>query len=81
MATVVSAIWGHVSQELSISLTAPWEEGGKTKYAGQAAFIVGGSSSVGQYGVYYCLTHSSRGLTSPEISQPFKWRASMVSLQ
>jgi len=32
-------------------LTPFWEEGGKGKYAGQAIVILGGSSSVGQYGI------------------------------
>ena len=32
-------------------LTAPWEVDGKGKYAGQAALVIGGSSSVGQYGM------------------------------
>ncbi|VDC07631.1 unnamed protein product [Peniophora sp. CBMAI 1063] len=32
-------------------LTAPWEEGGRGKYAGQPALITSGSSSVGQYAI------------------------------
>jgi NADPH:quinone reductase-like Zn-dependent oxidoreductase len=31
-------------------LVAPWADGGRRKYAGQAIYIPGGSSSVGQYG-------------------------------
>ena len=31
-------------------LVAPWADGGRGKYAGQAIYIPGGSSSVGQYG-------------------------------
>lgn len=31
-------------------LTPPWEEGGHGKYAGQPCLIVGGATSVGQYG-------------------------------
>ena len=30
--------------------TAPWEADGKGKYAGKAALVIGGSSSVGQFG-------------------------------
>jgi|SRR5712671_1181342 len=33
-----------------IGLVAPWADGGRGKYAGQAIYIPGGSSSVGQYG-------------------------------
>ena len=36
-------------------LTAPWAEGGRGKYAGQAALVVGGSSSVGQFGAAFQL--------------------------
>ncbi|KII89535.1 hypothetical protein PLICRDRAFT_41165 [Plicaturopsis crispa FD-325 SS-3] len=32
-------------------LKYPWEEAGRGKYAGQSIFIVGGSSSVGQYAI------------------------------
>ncbi|KZV71797.1 GroES-like protein [Peniophora sp. CONT] len=37
--------------EHSIGLTAPWEEGGRGKYAGQAALVIGGSSSMGQLAI------------------------------
>ena len=43
-------VWAHEEGAGSVRLTPPWEEGGKTKYAGQAALILGGSTSVGQYG-------------------------------
>jgi hypothetical protein len=33
-------------------LVAPWADGGRGKYAGQAIYIPGGSSSVGQYGTF-----------------------------
>ena len=53
LATIVLALWDHSPRtEKSIRLTPPWEEGGLTKYAGKPAFIIGGSSSVGQYGSY-----------------------------
>ncbi|VDB99937.1 unnamed protein product [Peniophora sp. CBMAI 1063] len=32
----------------TLGFTAPWEEGGAGKYKGQAALVIGGSSSVGQ---------------------------------
>ncbi|KZV65633.1 GroES-like protein [Peniophora sp. CONT] len=35
----------------SLGLTAPWEEGGRGKYTGQAALVIGGSGSVGQIGL------------------------------
>lgn len=34
----------------TLKLDAPWNEGGNGKYAGKSALIIGGSSSVGQYG-------------------------------
>ncbi|TBU53919.1 GroES-like protein [Dichomitus squalens] len=51
LATVFSSTWAHEDGARSARLTPPWEEGGKTKYAGDVAFIVGGSSSVGQYAI------------------------------
>ncbi|KAI0787295.1 GroES-like protein [Fomes fomentarius] len=49
LATAVTGLWSHHREAQSVNFLAPWEEGGTTKYAGQAAFIVGGSSSVGQF--------------------------------
>ncbi|KAI0741795.1 hypothetical protein C8Q80DRAFT_1123590 [Daedaleopsis nitida] len=47
--TVLTGLWSYHSQASSVDLAAPWEEGGLTKYVGQAAFVIGGSSSVGQF--------------------------------
>ena len=33
-------------------ITPPWAPGGKGKYAGQAAIVIGGASSVGQFGTF-----------------------------
>ncbi|KAI0715793.1 GroES-like protein [Cerioporus squamosus] len=51
IATVATGIWAHGPDARSVDFPAPWEEGGLTKFKGQAAFIVGGSSSVGQYAI------------------------------
>ncbi|PIL35329.1 hypothetical protein GSI_02054 [Ganoderma sinense ZZ0214-1] len=51
LATVVTGLWNPHPDAKSIALTAPWEEGGQTKYAGKAAVILGGASSVGQYAI------------------------------
>ncbi|KAI0694763.1 GroES-like protein [Earliella scabrosa] len=51
LATVATGTWSHHPEARSIDLLAPWEEGGMTKYVGQAAFVSGGSSSVGQYAI------------------------------
>ncbi|KAI0760987.1 GroES-like protein [Trametes elegans] len=50
LATVVTGTYNHNPQAKTISIAAPWE-GGAGKYAGKPAFIVGGSSSVGQYAI------------------------------
>ena len=50
LATVFTGIWNHDPKAKSVGFPAPWEEGGLTKFAGKPAFIIGGSSSVGQYG-------------------------------
>ncbi|KAH9921203.1 GroES-like protein [Epithele typhae] len=49
IATVVSGIWGTAPR--GVGLTALWEEGGRTKYAGQPALVIGGASCVGQYAI------------------------------
>lgn len=36
-------------------LTPPWASGGTGKYAGKAALVIGGSSSVGQFGTLAAL--------------------------
>ncbi|TBU29361.1 GroES-like protein [Dichomitus squalens] len=51
LATVVTGIWAQEEGARSAKLTPPWEEGGKVKYAGDVAIIIGGSSSVGQYAI------------------------------
>lgn len=48
LATVVMALWAKTDR--SIQLIPPWKEGGLTAYARKPIFILGGSSSVGQYG-------------------------------
>ena len=51
LATTVVGLWAHHSEASeSLNFPAPWEEGGTTKFAGQPALIIGGSTSVGQYG-------------------------------
>ncbi|KAH9925013.1 GroES-like protein [Epithele typhae] len=52
LATVVTGLWNHDPQAAgtsSVGFPAPWEDGGLTRFAGTPAFILGGSSSVGQY--------------------------------
>ncbi|PIL26604.1 hypothetical protein GSI_12362 [Ganoderma sinense ZZ0214-1] len=51
LATVVNGIWGHEEDSTSARFTPPWEEGGTTKYAGQAALILGGGTNVGQFAI------------------------------
>lgn len=64
LATIVTGLWSHHPQASSLNFPAPWEEGGMTKFVGQAAFIIGGSSSVGQYGTYQLSVRSDRALTN-----------------
>ncbi|KAM5545024.1 hypothetical protein V8D89_001135 [Ganoderma adspersum] len=51
LATVITGLWNHHPDAKSISLAAPWEEGGQTKYAGKPFVVLGGASSVGQYAI------------------------------
>lgn len=52
LATVATGLWGQHPQAKSAGFPAPWEEGGATKFAGKPILIIGGSSSVGQYGMH-----------------------------
>ncbi|KAI0351751.1 GroES-like protein [Trametes cingulata] len=51
LATVVTGLYNHDPKGKTVNFTAPWEEGGTGKFAGKAAFILGGASSVGQYAI------------------------------
>ncbi|KAI0635549.1 GroES-like protein [Trametes polyzona] len=51
LATVVTGLYNHDPKAKSVSFPAPWEEGGASKFSGKPAFIIGGSSSVGQYAI------------------------------
>ena len=48
----------------SVGLTAPWEEGGRSKYAGKPIVIFGGAGSVGQYGTPASIKETYRLLTN-----------------
>lgn len=43
-----------------IGLEAPWTDTGKGKYSGKAIVILGGSTSVGQFGTQHDYTHTRR---------------------
>ncbi|KAI9058203.1 GroES-like protein [Trametes sanguinea] len=47
--TAALPLYNDAEGASSARLLAPWEEGGKGKYTGKAALILGGASSVGQY--------------------------------
>ncbi|KAI0749287.1 GroES-like protein [Daedaleopsis nitida] len=49
LATASIALWNHHPEAKTVNFPAPWEEGGLTRFAGKPAFILGGSSCVGQY--------------------------------
>ncbi|RPD57987.1 GroES-like protein [Lentinus tigrinus ALCF2SS1-7] len=53
VSTVASGIWAHEQGSRSVNFPAPWEEDGSTKFAGKAAFIVGGAGSVGQIAIQF----------------------------
>ena len=50
LATAITGLWAHGEGNQSAQFTPPWEEGGSTVYADKAALILGGSTSVGQFG-------------------------------
>ena len=49
LVTATTVLYNKPSEN-SLGLTAPWKTGGLGKYEGQAALVIGGSSSVGQLG-------------------------------
>ncbi|KAI0742469.1 GroES-like protein [Daedaleopsis nitida] len=51
--TAAFVLYNQEQASLSLKLTAPWTEGGRGKYAGRSALIIGGSSSVGQYAIQF----------------------------
>ncbi|KAI0737454.1 GroES-like protein [Daedaleopsis nitida] len=51
LATAITGLWSHHPEAQSVNFPAPWEEGGTTKFSGQPALVVGGSSSIGQYAI------------------------------
>ncbi|KAI0092860.1 GroES-like protein [Irpex rosettiformis] len=50
-ATAAIGLYQESKPRGGIALTAPWEEGGLNKYAGQTALVTGGASSVGQFAI------------------------------
>ncbi|KAI0267846.1 GroES-like protein [Gloeopeniophorella convolvens] len=51
LATAAIGLYQKIGKRGGAELTHPWVPGGRGKYAGQAAFVVGGASSVGQYAI------------------------------
>ncbi|RPD72419.1 GroES-like protein [Lentinus tigrinus ALCF2SS1-7] len=52
LATVVLALYNQdPKSDKTLRFTPPWAEGGTSQFAGKPAFIIGGSSSVGQYAI------------------------------
>ena len=50
LATVTTDVWNHYLDRTPVGFVAPYEEGRENNYAGNPAFILGGSSSVGRFG-------------------------------
>ncbi|RPD59731.1 GroES-like protein [Lentinus tigrinus ALCF2SS1-6] len=52
LATAVLALYNQdPKSDKTLRFTPPWAEGGTSQFAGKPAFIIGGSSSVGQYAI------------------------------
>ncbi|KAI9446985.1 GroES-like protein [Russula earlei] len=50
-ATAAIGLYQKKRERGGVELVAPWADGGRGKYAGQAIYIPGGASSVGQYAI------------------------------
>ena len=59
--------FNHNAAARTANFVALWEEGDKSKFVGKPAFIVGGASSVGQYGtsLFLSLSFSQDKLCEP----------------
>ncbi|KAI0077458.1 GroES-like protein [Panus rudis PR-1116 ss-1] len=51
LATSAVVLYGEIWEGGGFGLAPPWHEGGRGKYAGQPIVILGGASSLGQYGI------------------------------
>lgn len=61
--TIATPLYIKHEKVQSAKLIAPWEDGGKTLYAGKPAVVLGGASNVGQ-----CGTSSSHSLINMFLS-------------
>jgi hypothetical protein len=52
-ATAAVGLYQDFRAHGGIGLVAPWDEGGYKKYTGQPIVVIGGASSVGQFGSFY----------------------------
>ena len=82
LSTVLVPLFNHDPNSETANFTAFWEEGGTEKYSGKPAFIIGGASSVGQYGMSHTLRviFHAHLITRHFSPQPFKSRSSRGTL-
>lgn len=71
------AVATYAQQPQGLALTPPFEEGGLGKYANQPIVIMGGASSLGQYGTF-ARQHLIRAFV-PIRTQPSNLRSCPVS--
>ncbi|KZT00565.1 GroES-like protein [Laetiporus sulphureus 93-53] len=70
LATAAIGLFNRKAKTGSVGLYPPWEEGGEGKYKGKPIVILGGASSVGQYGVQNLAKYAG---FSPIISTASLW--------
>ena len=59
LASAALPLYNHDQAASSVKLTPPWLEDGKQRYVGKPIIVLGGATSVGQYGAYHaCSIHT-----------------------
>ncbi|KAH9921193.1 GroES-like protein [Epithele typhae] len=77
--TCVLGLWNRDpgATAISLGLPAPWEEGGKAVGVGKAAFIVGGSTSVGQFAIQCARMNGFSSIVTTASSKHADWLKSL----
>lgn len=72
LATVAAGLFHGAEMSNSVGLYPPWEDGGRGKYAGEPILILGGATSVGQYGAWTTYAVSATAYAPAPVTQMCK---------
>lgn len=72
--TAAAGLYQYKGSDAAPATTPSWLPGGEGKYAGKAIAVLGGSSSVGQYGKYsftFLLLYRDERRHASRVTRPF----------